>query len=62
MTPEERATHRDKMLSAKNYDECKAIQDEQHKAMIERAKQQGKTAPTPRQNGCDRMKAQGFFK
>ena len=61
MTPEERAAHRDKMLSAKNYDECKAIQNEQHTAMIERAKQQGKSAPTPRQNGCDRMKAQGFF-
>ena len=62
MTTEERAAHREKMLSAKNYDDCKIIQDEQHEAMIERAKQQGKTLPTPRQNGCDRMKAQGFFK
>ena len=62
MTAEERSAHRDKMLSAKTYDECKTIQEEQHKAMIERAKQQGKTLPTPRQNGCDRMKAQGFFK
>ena len=61
MTPEERIAHRDKMLSAKNYGECKTIQEEQHKAMIERANQQGKTLPTPRQNGCDRMKARGFF-
>jgi hypothetical protein len=62
MTPEERAAHRDKMLSAKTYDECKTVQEEQHKAMIVRAKQQGKALPTPRQNGCDRMKARGFFK
>lgn len=62
MTPEERTAHRDKMISAKNYEECKSIQENQHKAMIERAKEQGKTLPTPRQNGCDRMKARGFFK
>ena len=62
MTAEERTAHRNKMLSVKSYDECKAIQEEQHKAMSERAKEQGKTLPTPRQNGCDRMKARGFFK
>ena len=32
MTPEERTAHRDKMISAKNYDECKTIQENQHKA------------------------------
>jgi hypothetical protein len=62
MTPEEHAAHRDKMLSAKTYDECKTIQEEQHKTMIERAQQQGKTVPMPRQNGCDRMHAGGYFK
>ena len=62
MTAEERTAHRDKMWSAKNYDECKAIQEENHKVMTERAKEQGKTLPTPRGNGCDRMKARGYFK
>jgi hypothetical protein len=62
MTTEERAAHREKMLAAKTYDECKAVQDEQHKAMAVRAKEKGATLPAARQNGCDRMKARGFFK
>lgn len=62
MTTEERTAHRDRMWSAKSYDECKSIQEENHKTMTERAKEQGKTLPTPRWNGCDRMKARGFFK
>jgi predicted RNase H-like HicB family nuclease len=62
MTPEERTAHRDKMHAAKTYDECKALQDEHHKAMEARAKEQGKTLPAPRNNGCDRMKAGGYFK
>lgn len=61
MTPEERAAHRNKMLSAKTYEECKAIQEAHHKTMVERAKEQGKTLPAPRQNGCDRMKARGML-
>jgi hypothetical protein len=39
MTAEERTEHRNKMLAAKTYDECKAMQDEHHKAMEERAKE-----------------------
>jgi hypothetical protein len=62
MTAEERTEHRSKMLTAKSYEECKAIQDEHHKAMEERAKEKGSTLPAPRQNGCDRMKARGLFK
>jgi hypothetical protein len=62
MTAEERSAHRDKMLAAKTYDECKAMQDEHYKAMEERAKEKGVTLPAPRQNGCDRMKARGLFK
>jgi len=62
MTPEERLAHRNRMFSAKTYDECKVIQSEQHKTMTERAKAQGKTLPTPRGNACDRMKARGFLK
>jgi len=62
MNAEERRAHHDKMLAAKSYDECKAVQDEQHKLMEARAKEQGKSLRQPKQNGCDRMKARGFFK
>jgi hypothetical protein len=62
MSAEERSAHQSKMMSAKNYDECKAMQDEQHKAMEARAKEKGQVLPAPRQNGCDRMQARGMFK
>jgi hypothetical protein len=62
MSPEERTVHRDKMRATKSYDECKALQEAHHKAMEVRAKEQGKTLPAPRNNGCDRMKARGYFK
>lgn len=61
MTPEERAAHREKMLSVKTYDECKALQAEHRGVMEARAKEKGVTLPTPRQNGCDRMKARGII-
>ena len=62
MSTEERTAHRDKMLAAKTYDECKALQDEQHQAMEARAKEKGKTLRGPRRNACDSMKTRGFFK
>jgi hypothetical protein len=62
MSPEERTAHRDKMRTTKTYDECKALQEGHHKAMEVRAKEQGKTLPAPGNNGCDRMKASGYFK
>jgi hypothetical protein len=62
MSAEERTAHRDKMRAAKSYDECKAAQEEHHQAMEARAKEKGVTLPAPRYNGCDRMKARGFFK
>ena len=62
MTAQERAAHRGKMLAAKTYDECKAVQGEQHALMEARAKEKGATLPAPRQNGCDRMKARGLLK
>ncbi len=62
MTPEERAAHHDRMMSAKTPEECKAIQEEQHKQMEERAKAQGKALRGTRQNACDNMKARGFYK
>ena len=62
MTTEERTAHSDKMRTAKTYDECKALQDEHHKAMEVRANEKSVTLPAPRDNGCDRMKDRGFFK
>lgn len=62
MTPEERTTHRAKMMSFKTYEECKAYQDEQHALMEARAKEQGKTLPVPRANACDNMKSRGILK
>ncbi len=62
MTPEERSALRGKMLAAKSYEECKTLQAEQHTAMATRATEKGVTLPAPRQNGCDRMQARGFFK
>ena len=62
MTQEERVAHREKMLSVKTYEECKAVQGEQHTLMEARAKEKGLTLPAPRYNGCDRMKARGLIK
>lgn len=62
MDAKERAAHGNKMRNAKTYDECKALQTEHHQAMEARAKEKGVTLPAPRYNGCDRMKARGFFK
>lgn len=63
MTQEELINHRDKIFSAKNYNECKSIQTNQHKNMLDRAKAQGVTLPeTPRYNMCDRLNDRGYFK
>ncbi|MDD2927142.1 hypothetical protein [Rhodoferax sp.] len=62
MTAEERSAFQAKMHAVKTYDECKLLQIEHHAAMEARAKEKGVTLPTPRQNGCDNMKARGFIK
>ena len=62
MTPAERTARQAKMGTVKTYDECKALQDEQHKTMEARAAEKGVKLPAPRQNGCDRMKARGLLK
>jgi hypothetical protein len=61
MTAEERTAMMIKMRAVKTYDECKLVQDEQHKAMEARAKDKGITLPAPRQNRCDMMKARGLI-
>ncbi|MCF8149466.1 MAG: hypothetical protein K9J80_01880 [Sulfuritalea sp.] len=62
MSAEERTAHHGSMMAAKTYEECKAAQEAHHAAMAVRAKEKGVTLPTPRYNGCDRMKAAGIFK
>lgn len=62
MSAEERVAHQSTMMASKTYEECKAAQEPQHTAMAARAKEKGVTLPAPRSNGCDRMKARGFFK
>lgn len=62
MSAAERTAHHKSMMTAKSYEECKALQEEHHKGMEARAKEKGVTLRTPRYNGCDRMKARGFFK
>ncbi len=62
MSAQERTEHSQKMHAAKTYDECKAVQSEHHQAMEARAKEKGAKLPAPGANGCDRMKAHGFFK
>ena len=62
MTPEERTEHQNKMLAAKTVDECKAVQEEQHKLMEARAKEKGTTLGTPKVNACEGMKARGVIK
>ncbi|MFN6960860.1 MAG: hypothetical protein ACK4N6_01335 [Rhodocyclaceae bacterium] len=62
MTPQERTDWAIKMREVKTYDECKAIQEEHHKAMEARAAEKGVKLIPPRMNGCDVMKARGLIK
>lgn len=62
MSAEERTAHREKMLSAKTYEECKAVQAEHHRLMETRANERHMTLGPPRENACDRMKARGLLK
>jgi len=62
MTPEERTAQQTKMRAAGSLGECQALQTEHRSAMEARAKEKGMSLPAPRQNGCQRMQAQGFFK
>jgi hypothetical protein len=60
MSAKERAAHRDAMLAAKTVDECKAVREQHHASMLERAKEKGLTLPSsPRVDMCERMKARG---
>jgi hypothetical protein len=57
MNDQERNTHRERMRSAKTYEECKALQEEHRAQMAARAKAHGgKALPTPRRDGCAGLK------
>lgn len=62
MSEQERADHRQKMMSMKSYDECVAYMNEHHKLMQERASQKGKSLPMPKYNACEKMKSNGMFR
>ena len=62
MTADERTAFQKQMREVKTYDECVLVQTEHRGAMEVRAKEQGVTLPTPRQNGCDNIKARGLIK
>ncbi|WP_180130631.1 hypothetical protein [Rhodoferax sp. BLA1] len=61
MTQQERTDHMAQMRAARTFEECTQLQDAQHQLMQERAKEKGVTLNVPRQNGCNMMKARGFF-
>lgn len=61
MSTEERAANQARMASVKTYDECKAVQAEQHAAMQVRATEKGITLPAPQSRGCDMRKARGLI-
>jgi len=61
LTPEERSANQARMAAAKTYEECKAVQAEQHAAMVTRATEKGITLPAPQSRSCDMRKARGFF-
>lgn len=62
MTTEERTANQTRMRAATTYDECKQLQDEQHKLMETRAKEKGVTLNAPGKNGCDMAKSRGYLK
>lgn len=62
MTAEERTANQSKMRAVTTYDECKLVQDEQHKIMEARAKEKGVTLNASGKNGCDLAKARGLIK
>jgi len=60
MSREERAEHRNKMMSMKTSEECVAYVEEHQKQMESRAKERGRPMPgMPARNMCERMKQAG---
>lgn len=57
MNPAERSEHHQRMMGMKSYEACRAYMDQHHAAMVERAKNQGRTPPAHAQHDpCLRLK------
>lgn len=63
MNPAEMNEMQDKIYSSKSYNECKKVQETNHKEMVKRAKAQGVNMPSdpPRAGICERLSDQGYF-
>lgn len=56
MTPEERTAFQQRMAAVKTQGDCRAAMSEHREQMAARAKEQGKTLPTPRRDACAALK------
>lgn len=56
MTPEERLVHQAAIRSFDSYSACRAYQAEHHRAMDERAKQQGRVLAPEQRDFCAHLK------
>lgn len=61
MTSAERTAHHQRLLNFKRLDECQSYMADHMKKMEERAKERGRTLPTPRFDVCEQLKVQGFL-
>lgn len=59
MTPAERLEHQARVRSFKTLDECRAYQQEHHRLMEQRAKEQGLAMPSGGRDICEHLKPAG---
>lgn len=56
MTEAERKEHSERMRALKSHEECQAYMAQHRELMATRAKERGKTVPTPRRDACAALK------
>ncbi|MGO3857981.1 MAG: hypothetical protein ACTJHL_01925 [Neisseriaceae bacterium] len=63
LTQAEAQTYHDQIMNSKDYNSCKRVQNQQHKTLLQRAKEKGVAFPAePRKAGmCERMADRGYF-
>jgi len=59
MTPAERVEHQARVRGFKTLDECRAYQQEHHRLMEQRAKEQGSVMPSGGRDICEHLKPAG---
>lgn len=59
MTPAERIEHQARIRRFKTLDECRAYQQEHHRLMEQRAKEQGSAMPSGGRDICEHLKPAG---